>query len=254
MTENNNLISDNSSSMSESERLAASIQEMIFAAVSASEHVEDIPAPVEDSLPLTENSPCPVIEEATAPEEEPSENTVIEEEAIEKAEPEAEEEPEPEPIEESEPEVNDTSEAEDELFIDDFSFVPKEIEIKESDTEASSEPAEDTEPDEEEPVECPEVSPDLASEFNGISVDISRIFVVAPSGKEDTDAVERRYAKEFPAAEICSVKGTVNAVDLTDDCGVLLAVKPKVTTYGSYRKVLKSLKKSQAKILGAVIV
>ncbi len=53
---------------------------------------------------------------------------------------------------------------------------------------------------------------------------------------------------------VYAMGGDVNTADLTDGWGVLLAVKPKVTTYGSYRKVLKSLKKSQAKILGAVIV
>ncbi len=300
MTDNTkNVISDESSNMSESERLAAAIQNMIFAAVSTPEKEEAVAPTVEDSAILPENEPEALIEETPALEEVAQEEVLQEEEnvePIEVEEPTTEEvaseeeldveveEVETEAVEESETEISEDSEAE---VAEDVEQAPVEVFVK---TEAPEENCI------KKPVISQKVAPAVAELLNNIDENLSRIIVAAPSEKEDSSTVALLVAKGLSSSKkvllvnckpsdtlnVCptdienlfcmsagedmsidregfdtvvyAMDGVVNPEALTDDCGVLLAVKPKVTHYGAYRKALKSLHKSQAKILGAIIL
>lgn len=330
---NENQVSESSSGMIESERLAQILDDMINeAATKKDEDILVIPenkesqkkpsSDIDGIIVIPQNAPAvaeitpsqePVEEEEPAaeadepqPEEESVEPIEVEEpatEEVEAEEPEVEvEESEPEAKEEPEIEVEETEvEAEEE----------PEVEIVEDVVEAPAELFVKAENVEENCLKTPKVRRKLASAavelLNNIDANLSRIIVSAPSEKEDSSTVALLVAMGLSSSKkvllvnckpsdtvneyfslakeqdtiyptdmenlffmsagedmsfdtegfdtvVYAMGGDVNTADLTDGWGVLLAVKPKVTTYGAYRKVLKSLKKSQAKILGAVIV
>ncbi len=305
-----NVVSESSSGMIESERLAQILDDMIIqAATKKEEDILVIPENREPEKKRSSHIDGIIVIPQNAPAEvkiTPSQEPVEEEEPFEEFPKEPSEEFPKEPSEEFPKEPPEEVVEEPEIEVEAEEAPEAEV-VEEQEVEAAEEVAQDpveifvkAETPEENCIKTPAVSTKVASAvaelLNNIDENLSRIIVAAPSEKEDSSRVALLIAMGLSSSKkvlfvncnpsdtlnVCptdmenlffmsagedvsfdsegfdtvvyAMSGEVNTEALTDDCGVLLIVKPKVTPYGAYRKALKSLHKSQAKILGAVIV